>query len=122
MSSRKKGKVISKQRIIPKVKVPNLPIKRKTPLKSVEKAKKESRLLEQDFRQTTSREEKIRIKRKVILAANRADKKSKKRNISKNKKQEYGKIAKIYRNSYQQMVLDEIGSKPEQSAVTFEEW
>ena len=121
MASRKKGRTVKKERIIPKVKIPSIPIKRKTPLKSVSKAKTNALLLEQDFKEAETREEQRIIKRKVILAANRADKKMKKRGISKEKKHEYGKIAKIYRNSYQQMVLEEIGSKPEEPAVIFED-
>lgn len=119
MSLRKKGKAISKEKFISKVKLPSIPFPRKTSLKSVSKAKKNALLLEKDFRESNSREEKKAIKRKVILAANRADKKGKKRGISEQKKREYGKIAKLYRNSYQQMILEEIGSKPEEPAVVF---
>ncbi len=121
MSYRKKAKTISKGKYFPKVKVPSFPIIRPTPLKSVSKAKKNALLLEQDFKEASTREEQRAIKRKVILASNRADKKMKKRGISKEKKQEYGRIAKTYRNSYQQMVLEEIGSKPEAPAIIFED-
>ncbi len=121
MSYRKKVKTISKGKYFPKIKAPSLPVIRSTPLKSVSKAKKNALLLEQDFKQSSTREEQRVIKRKVILASNRADKKMKKRGITKDKKREYGRIAKIYRNSYQQMVLEEIGSKPEAPAVVFED-
>ncbi len=113
ISKRKKERIISKEKIVSKVKLPSVSLRRKTPLKSVVKAKKNAKLLEEDFKESKTREEKIRIKRKVILASNRADKKRKKRGISKEKKKEYGQVARVYRSTYQRMVLDEIWQKTE---------
>lgn len=117
MTKRKKERIVSKEKIVSKVKVPSIPLRRKTSLKNVQKAKRTAKLLEEDFAETRDREERIKIKRKVILAANRADKKGKKRGISKQKKKEYGQVAKIYRNTYQRMVLEEIYQKPEAPAI-----
>lgn len=114
MTKRKKERIVSKEKIVSKVKIPSIPLRRKTSLKSVQKAKKTAKLLEEDFKETRDREDRIKIKRKVILAANRADKKGKKRGISKQKKKEYGQVAKIYRNTYQRMVLEEIYQKTEE--------
>jgi len=111
-----KGKTIKKGKFVSKVKFTN-PIRTKTPLKSITKAKSNSQKLENQFKQSRDREEKRSIKRKVVLAANRADKKGKKRGISKEKKKEYGKIAHIYRNAYQRMVLEEIWREPERPAI-----
>ena len=117
MSIRKKGRDIKKSKYLSKVKTPSIPFRRKTPLKSVSKAKKNAQLLEDDFKYSKNREEKVKIKRKVILAANRADKKGKKRGISKIKKDEYKQIARIYRNTYQRMVLEDIWQKTEIPAI-----
>lgn len=111
-----KGKNIKKGKYVSKIKQVN-PIRTKTPLKSVTKAKINSQKLEKQFNQSTNHEEKRSIKRKVVLAANRADKKGKKWGISKEKKKEYEKIARIYRSAYQRMVLEEIWSKSEQPAI-----
>lgn len=121
MVNRKKLKIVKKEKIVSKLKTTSIPIIRPIQLKSVSKAKKNALLLEQDFKEAKTKDEQRFIKRKVILASNRADKKMRQRNISKKKKHEYGKIAKIYRNSYQQMVLEEIGSKPEAPAIVFED-
>lgn len=117
MSQRKKGRDIRKGKFVSKIKTIPTPLRRKTPLKSVSKARKNAMLLEEDFKHAKTREEQVRIKRKVILAANRADKKGKKRGISKEKRNEFEKIARIYRNAYQQMVLEEIWQKPEAPAL-----
>lgn len=111
-----KGKNIKKGKYVSKLKQVN-PVRTKTPLKSVTKAKINSQKLEKQFNQSKDHEERRAIKRKVVLAANRADKKGKKRGISKAKKQEYQRIARIYRKAYQKMVLDEISFEIEQPAI-----
>lgn len=115
MSVRRKAKTISKQKIVPKIRFPSLSTK--TRLRSVEEAKKSAKKLELDYEKAKSREEKIAIKRKLVLASNRAEKKSKKRNISPAKKKEYQQIARAYRSAHGRMILEEVWEKTERPAI-----
>ena len=115
MAVRRKVKIVSKEKIIPKVRFPSL--RTKTKFRSVEEAKKTAKKLELDFNKAKSREEKLAIKRKLILASNRAEKRAKKRDISAEKKKEYNEIAKVYRIAYQQMVLVDIWEITERPAI-----
>lgn len=115
MVNRKKGKTVSKQKILPKLKIPSL--RRETKLRSVKGAELTAKQLEADFINTQSRTEKLRIKRKLILAANRSEKKSKKRGISKAKKREFEKIARVYSSAHERMILEEIWETIEKPAI-----
>lgn len=115
LAKRKKEKTVSKQKIIPKVKIPSL--RRETKLRSVKEAELTAKQLETDFLNTKSRTKRLRIKRKLILAANRAEKKSKKRGISKAKKKEFEDIAKVYSSAHERMVLEDIWETIERPAI-----
>ncbi len=106
-----KQKILSKEKLIPKVKIPTIPTR--ATLQSRREAGKVANELERQFKETKSREKRVRIKRQVILAANKAQKRGLKRGISKQEKEKQRLISNVYTSAYQRMVLEEIYEKPE---------
>jgi hypothetical protein len=111
-----KQKLLSKERlipkgVIPKVTIPTIPTR--ATLQSRGKAAKAANELERQFKATKSREKRVQIKRQVILAANKAQKRGLKRGISKQEKEKHRLISNVYTSAYQRMVLEEIYEKPE---------
>lgn len=122
MSIRKKGKTISKERKISKIKIPKFDILTRTRLKSVEKAKTDAKAMEKEFNRAKTREERMFIRRKVILAANRSEKrlkdiKRKRLPEYNDKKLEYKEIAKIYRKLERKLLVEEIWQEIERPAI-----
>jgi len=115
MARKTKGRTVSKSKIIPKVKIPSL--RRKTKLRSVKEAELTAKQLENDFINAKNRQEQLRIKRKLILAANRAEKKSKKRGISKAKKEEFKQISRVYGKAHERMTIEDIRLIIERPAI-----
>lgn len=115
MVDRKKTKYRSKQKRIPKINFPK--IRRKTKLKSVQEARIAVKQLEQDYTEAKTRRERRIIKRKLIFASNKANKKARKRRLAKEKKLEYMRVADVYEEAYQKMLLDEIWENIEKPAI-----
>lgn len=115
MVNRKKSKIVSKERKIPKWKA--IKFRRKAKLRSVVQAERTVSQLELDFENAHNRSQERKIKRSLILGANRAEKKAVKRRISKAKKQEYLDVADVYKSAYQRMVISEIWDEIERPAI-----
>lgn len=74
-------------------------------LRTPEEAKGSVEILMKEFNNAETDEKKRRIKRVVVLAANRAMVARRKKDLSERERQEYREIEKIYRNAAEKMVI-----------------
>lgn len=73
-----------------------------------ENARKSAKQLLNKFKRARTREQKVTIKRSVVLAANRAEAIRKKKNLSAKERREMKQIEKIYRSAAKKMKLSAI--------------
>jgi len=59
----------------------------------------------EEFNKAETRDKKIRLKKMIVLAANRAEVMSKNERISPSERREAAKVAKIYREAAKKMVI-----------------
>ena len=69
------------------------------------KARKATATLKREFQSAKSREKKVHIKRSAVLAANRAEAMTRKRDLSPKEKKELKEVSGIYRNAAKSMRL-----------------
>ena len=65
-----------------------------------------ARQLKQEFREAKTRAKRVRVKRAAVLAANRADASSRKRNLKRGTKTRLRKVSSIYRKAADGMIID----------------
>jgi len=72
-------------------------------IRSPEEARASAKVLVRMAREARTRRRRVTIKRAMVLAANRAEAASKKRNLSSRERRELREVAEIYRRAYRKI-------------------
>lgn len=110
--AKSKKKTVSKRKTVPKGKTMfyepahYATLADMVKITSVPEAKVGARQLKQEFREAKTRAKRVRVKRAAVLAANRADASSRKRNLKRGTKTRLRKVSSIYRKAADGMIID----------------